>query len=175
MGEGGVEQRRLEVMAALNRAGLAAARTEGPEGIYASVAASLRDAGFMVSIYAVEGETARLVQSSFAEHAVRVVERHTHLRQDDFQVKLVDVPFFGDVMKSDAALLFDTTQVLGEVFPSTVKWLAGPVARVMKIRRGIGAAVRDERGGAVALLFLLGNELTSMTSTRPRCSRSCSG
>ena len=161
MGEGGIPQRRLEVMAALNRAGLAAARTEAPEAIYASVAASLRDAGFLASIYAVEGDRARVMQSSFGDKAVRVVERHTHLKQNDFSVALEDVAFFGQVMKSDTALLFDTTEVLGELFPVTAKWLAGPVARVMKIRRGIGAAVRNERGEAVALLFLLGNELTS--------------
>jgi two-component system NtrC family sensor kinase len=160
MGEG-VEQRRLEVMAALNRAGLAAARTEAPEAIYASVASSLKDAGFLASIYAVEADRARLVQSSFGDKAVKLVERHTHLKQDDFSVALGDVPFFQKVLQSDTALLFDTTVVLSDLFPSTVKWLAGPVARVMKIRSGIGAAVRDEKGEPVALLLLLGNELAS--------------
>ena len=153
-------QRRLEVMAALNRAGLAAARTAAPEEIYASVTDSLRDVGFFVSIYAIEGPWARLAKSSFAEKAVKVVERHTHLRQDDFQVKLDDVPFFGQMLAARDALLFDTAEVLGDLFPTSVKWLAGPVARVIKIRKGIGAVVRDERGEGVGLLFLLGNELT---------------
>ena len=161
-GDGGdeVPQRRLEVMAALNRAGLAAARTKAPETIYASVTDSLRDAGFFASIYAVEGSSARLVQSSFAEKAVKVVERHTQIRQRDFCVRLDDVPFFRKVLLSDDALLFDTAEVLGDVFPRNVKWLAGPVARVIKIRQGIGASVRDERGEPVALLFLLGNDLS---------------
>jgi signal transduction histidine kinase len=161
MGGDGVQQRRLEVMAALNRAGLAAARTEAPEAIYASVAESLRDAGFFASIYSVEGEFARLVQSSFGDKAVKVVERHTQLRLDDFRVKLEDVPFFRHVMRSEEAQLFDTAEVLSEVFPPNARWLAGPVARVIKIRRGIGAAVRNERGDPVALLFLLGNELST--------------
>ncbi|MDP1828909.1 MAG: ATP-binding protein [Archangium sp.] len=160
MGGEEAQERRLEVMAALSRAGLAAARTANPDAIYTSVADSLRDAGFFVSIYAVEGEYARLVKSSFAEKAVKVVERHTNLRQDDFRVLLAEVPFYRRVLSAEDALLFDTAEVLGDVFPSSAKWLAGPVARVIKIRRGIGAAVRDEKGDAVALLFLLGNELT---------------
>ncbi len=160
-GDGGdeVPKRRLDVMAALNRAGLAAVRAKSPETIYASLTDSLRDVGFFASIYAVEGPLARLVRSSFAEKAVKVVERHTGLRHDDFSVRLEDVPFFQKVLQSDDALLFDTAQVLGDVFPRSVKWLAGPVSRVIKIRKGIGAAVRDERGDPVALLFLLGDEL----------------
>ena len=162
MGGEEAQERRLEVMAALSRAGLAAARTAAPDAIYTSVADSLRDAGFFVSIYAVEGEAARLVKTSFAEKAVKVVERHTHLRQEDFQVRLADVPFFRRVLGSEDALLFDTAEVLGDVFPPDARWLAGPVARVIKIRRGIGAAVRDEKGLAVALLLLLGDELVPL-------------
>ncbi|MDP2274722.1 MAG: ATP-binding protein [Archangium sp.] len=155
-----VQQRRLEVMAGLNRAGLAAARTESPDGIYDSVTESLRDAGFFASIYAVEGEYARQVQSSFGDKAVKVVERHTKIRIKEFKVRLDDVPFFGKVMQTETGLLTDTADVLSALFPANARWLAGPVARVLKIRCCIGTAVRDERGQVVALLFLLGNELT---------------
>lgn len=154
------QQRRLEVMAALSRAGLAAARTAAPEGIYASVTESLRDAGFFASIYSVEGEHARQVQSSFGDKAVKVVERHTKIRIKEFKVRLDDVAFFGRVMHSDVALMFETADVLSSLFPASARWLAGSVARVLKIRHCIGAAVRGERGQVVALLFLLGNELT---------------
>ena len=155
-----VQQRRLEVMAALNRAGLAAARTAEPEGIYDSVTGSLRDAGFFASIYLIEGEHARQVQSSFGDKAVKVVERHTKIRINEFKVRHDEVPFFGKVMGSEVALLTETAEVLSALFPVNARWLAGSVARVLKIRCCIGAAVRDERGQVVALLFLLGNELT---------------
>ncbi len=155
-----VQQRRLEVMAALNRAGLAAARTEAPEGLFDSVTESLRDAGFYASIYGVEGEHARLVQSSFGDKAVKVVERHTKIRVKNFKVRHGEVEFFGKVMRSETALLAETAEVLTSLFPENARWLAGSVARVLKIRCCIGTAVRDERGQVVSLLFLLGNDLT---------------
>lgn len=159
MGEG--RDRRLGVVSALQRAGLAAARTEDPDALYDSVVESLRDAGFFVSIYVIDGDRARLARSSFGDRAVRVVERHTGLRQDQFSVSLENAQWFRQVMASPEPLLVDTASVLGEIFPATVKWLAGPVARVIRIRTAIGARVLDENHRTTGLLFLLGDDLDS--------------
>ncbi len=156
---GGVD-RRLKVMAALHRAGLAAARTDDPDALYDSVIDSLQDVGFFVSIYVVEAERARMVRSSFGQRAVKVVERHTGLRQDSFSVALDQAPWFRQVLESPDATLFETSKVLGEIFPGGAKWLAGPVARAIKIRSIIGARVLDEGLRPSGLLFLLGNDLT---------------
>ncbi len=156
----GHEMPRHGMIGTLQRSAVAAAQTRTPEELYSSVAASLRDAGFLASIYTVEGESARLVESTFAEQTVRVVERHTNLRVTDFKVKLADVPFFRRVLSAREAIMVDTDGVLGELFPSNAKWFAGLATRVIKIRKCIGASVCDERGQPVAMLFLLGSGLT---------------
>jgi hypothetical protein len=152
--------RRHEMSAALKQWEGAAARTTTPKELYSSVAASLRDAGFLASIYTVEGEWARLIETTFAEQTVRIVERHTSLRVSDFKVMLADVPFFRRVLSAREALVFDTDQVLRELFPANAKWFAAVTTRVIKIRKCIGASVRDERNQPVAMLFVLGSELT---------------
>ncbi|MFC1975367.1 GAF domain-containing protein [Chloroflexota bacterium] len=151
------ERKRAEqLLQALNQAALAMEHALTPEAIFAAVAEEFKKLNLFCTIFLVDESQNRLFPKhvSYEPGAVKVIEKLTGLRAEDFLMPIDTVDVFRKVIRERETLFIgDSKDATRQLLPKPLKRFTGQIVKIMNVPKYIAAplVVEDEVVGILSV------------------------
>ena len=163
--------RDRDLLLALSRATQAIQRARTAEDFYHAVGREIKSLGGNVTLLTINEDRRSLsiAYTSYASTLIRRAEKLSRLSAQDYPIPLRKDGYYGRTLNEGRAVFFDSTrEIVAESLPRTIRPMAEPLTRLLKLHQGILAPLRleDETLGlmTVSSIALTPEHLPAMES-----------
>lgn len=150
------------LLLAFGYAAQAVHRAVTPDEVYKTVLDEVAKLGYNAAIFTLtdDGEHLAILHMTFHSGLVSVAEKLVGLSAQTFRLRLAPGTFYQQIIAEQETIFRDPfSEVIAEALPAPVRILAGQIANLMGIKRGIGAPLVID-GNACGLLAVSGIDLS---------------
>ncbi|MBI5563253.1 MAG: GAF domain-containing protein, partial [Chloroflexi bacterium] len=144
------------LLLALSRAAQAVQRARTPDEIYRAVGEQIKALGFEATVCILDQTAGNLIlkYTTYAPAIIRAGEKLAGISLQAYRMPLSPTSVYGRVLRTGQAEFTQSAhELVSGALPATLRPLAGPLVRMLKIDRGIVAPLRvDEE--ALGLLLM---------------------